>query len=99
MELNGAIEVALVGDIKSAPFKTLERVVGEQYVPSLVLAGGAPAASSPVKLLNDRPLIDGMPAAYVCRAYSCDKPVTEPAALSDQLENAAKIVPPATAGI
>jgi hypothetical protein len=99
MELNGAIEVALVGDIKSAPFKALERVVGEQYVPSLVLAGGAPAASSPVKLLNDRPLIDGKPTAYVCRAYSCDKPVTEPGALSDQLENAAKIVPPATAGI
>ena len=98
MELNGAIEVALVGDIRSAPFKALERVVAEQYVPALVLAGGAPAASSPVKLLNDRPLIDGKPAAYVCRAYTCDKPVTEPEALSAQLENAAKIIPPATAG-
>ena len=99
MELNGAIEVALVGDIRSEPFKALERVVAEQYVPSLVLAGGAPAASSPVKLLNDRPLIDGRPAAYVCRAYSCDKPVTEPEALSGQLENAAKIVPSAAAGV
>jgi len=99
MELNGAIEVALVGDIKSAPFKVLERVVAEQYVPALVLAGGAPTASSPVKLLNDRPLIDGKPTAYVCRAFTCDKPVTEPEALSGQLENAAKIIPPATAGV
>jgi uncharacterized protein YyaL (SSP411 family) len=99
MELNGAIEVALVGDIRSAPFKALERAVAEQYVPALVLAGGAPTSNSPVKLLNDRPLIDGKPAAYVCRAYTCDKPVTEPQALSDQLENAAKITPAAEAGI
>ncbi|HEY8833115.1 MAG TPA: thioredoxin domain-containing protein [Gemmatimonadaceae bacterium] len=99
MELNGAIEVALVGDIRSSPFKALERVVAEQYVPALVLAGGAPAASGPVKLLNDRPLIDGEPAAYVCRAYTCDKPVTEPQELSAQLENAAKIIPPAAAGV
>jgi uncharacterized protein YyaL (SSP411 family) len=99
MELNGAIEVALVGDIKSAPFKALERVVAEQYVPALVLAGGPPSASWPVKLLNDRPLIEGRPTAYVCRAFTCDKPVTEPDALSGQLENAAKPTPPATAGV
>jgi hypothetical protein len=99
MEINGAIEVALVGDIRSAAFKALERAVAEQYVPALVLAGGAPTATSPVKLLNDRPLIDGKPAAYVCRAYTCDKPVTEPVALSDQLENAAKTKSTAAAGI
>ena len=40
MEINGAIEVALVGDVKSAAFKALERAVAGQYVPSLVLAGG-----------------------------------------------------------
>ena len=99
MEINGAVEVALVGDIKSAPFKALERTVAEQYVPALVLAGGAPTASSPVKLLNERPLVDGKATAYVCRAYTCDKPVTEPAALSGQLENAAKAKPPAAVGI
>jgi uncharacterized protein YyaL (SSP411 family) len=99
MELNGAIEVALVGDIRSAQFKALERVVAEQYVPALVLAGGAPTASSLVKLLNDRPLIEGQPTAYVCRAYACDKPVTEPEALSGQLDSAAKTIPTATAGV
>jgi uncharacterized protein YyaL (SSP411 family) len=99
MEINGAVEVALIGDIRSAPFKALERAVAEHYVPALILAGGAPSASSPVKLLNDRALIDGKPAAYVCRAYTCDKPVTEPAALSGQLENAAKITPTAVPGV
>jgi uncharacterized protein YyaL (SSP411 family) len=97
MELNGAIEVALVGEMNSAPFKTLERVVAEQYVPSLVLAGGSPGKDSLVKLLNDRPLIDGKPTAYVCRNYTCDKPVTEPESLAAQLEQAAKIVTAPTA--
>jgi uncharacterized protein YyaL (SSP411 family) len=91
MEINGAIEVALVGDATSAPFRALERAVATQYVPSLVLAGGEAGKTSRIKLLEDRPLVDGKPAAYVCRAYSCDRPVTEPEALSEQLENAAKV--------
>jgi hypothetical protein len=91
MEINGAIEVALVGDSSSPAFKTLERAVAGQYVPSLVLAGGEMGKGSRVKLLADRPLIDDKPTAYVCRAYTCDRPVTQPDALSDQLENAAKV--------
>jgi uncharacterized protein len=91
MEINGAIEVALVGERKSAAFKALEQAVAERYVPSLVLAGGAVKKGSHVKLLEDRPLVDGKPTAYVCRGYSCDRPVTEPDALSDQLESAARI--------
>jgi uncharacterized protein len=90
MEINGAIEVALVGDTSSAAFKALERAVAEQYVPSLVLAGGEADGSSHVKLLQDRPLVGGHPTAYVCRSYNCDRPATEPNALSEQLENAAK---------
>jgi len=91
MEINGAIEVALVGDKAATALKALERAVAAQYVPSLVLAAGEAGPSSRVKLLADRPLVDGSPTAYVCRAYSCDRPVTQPDALSDQLENAAKV--------
>jgi uncharacterized protein YyaL (SSP411 family) len=91
MEINGAIEVALVGDTSSAAFRGLERAVAEQYVPSLVLTGGEASGISRVKLLEDRSLVDGKPTAYVCRSYSCDRPVTEAAALSEQLENAATV--------
>jgi uncharacterized protein YyaL (SSP411 family) len=85
MEINGAIEVALVGDVESATFKALEQAVAELYVPSLVLAGGAVNKGSHIKLLESRLLVDGKPTAYVCRDYTCDKPVTKPDALSDQL--------------
>jgi uncharacterized protein YyaL (SSP411 family) len=91
MELYGAIEVALVGVISHPPFKALERAVAERYVPSLVLAGGVPLSRSSIKLLENRPLVDDKPTAYVCRAYACDRPVTDPDSLSDQLENAAKV--------
>ena len=39
-------------------------------------------------LLADRPLVDGKPTAYVCRHFACQRPVTEPAALSAQLDDA-----------
>jgi uncharacterized protein YyaL (SSP411 family) len=88
MELYGAIEVAIVGATSAAGFTALERTVAERYVPSLVLAGGAPRSRTTIKLLENRPLIDNKPTAYVCRGYACEQPVTDPNALSDQLENA-----------
>jgi hypothetical protein len=90
MELYGAIEVALIGDRSQQGFTLLERTVGEVYVPSLVLAGGNFRRSSTIKLLEDRPLVDDKPTAYVCRNYACDRPVTNPESLASQLENAAR---------
>ena len=90
MELYGAIEVALVGEMLHPAFKALEHAVAERYVPSLVLTGGVPRSRSSIKLLDHRPLVDDKPTAYVCRSYTCDRPVTDPDSLLDQLESAAK---------
>jgi len=45
-------------------------------------------AVSAVPLLHDRVAIGGVPTAYVCRGFTCDLPVTEPAALERQLAGA-----------
>jgi len=37
------------------------------------VVGGEPDSSP---LLDDRPLVDGASAAYVCRGFVCDRPVT-----------------------
>ncbi|NNU26597.1 thioredoxin domain-containing protein [Isoptericola sediminis] len=42
-----------------------------------VVVPGMPDMSG-VPLLADRPLVDGGPAAYVCRGFVCDRPVTTP---------------------
>ncbi len=48
-----------------------------------------PAAAAAAPLLEGRTLVDGAPAAYVCRRFTCLAPVTDPAALSAALTEAA----------
>jgi len=38
-----------------------------------------------VPLLADRPFLNGVPAAYVCRGFVCDRPVTTPEELTAAL--------------
>ncbi|KSU82868.1 MULTISPECIES: thioredoxin domain-containing protein [Rhodococcus] len=47
-----------------------------------VVVGGAPDSSP---LLADRPLVDGGEAAYICRGFVCDRPVTTVVELASQL--------------
>jgi uncharacterized protein YyaL (SSP411 family) len=97
MEVNGAVEVALVGEPLSPGYKALERTVGERYVPALVLAGGSAGAATSIRLLDGRTSAEGRATAYVCRGYTCDRPVTDAGELSDQLENAARAAATTTA--
>ena len=52
--------------------------------PGLVVAVGEPDTPG-VPLLADRPLVDGGAAAYVCRGFVCDRPVTTPENLAARL--------------
>ena len=78
--IHGAAELAIVGDVAADDFRALAAAASSVYVPSLVLAGGAPG-SSPRALLAERPMVDGKATAYVCRNYTCDAPVTAEDAL------------------
>jgi uncharacterized protein YyaL (SSP411 family) len=76
-------EVALIGSGEDlAPF--LE-VLRDGYQPFRVVAA-AEEGESTVPLLKDRGRIDGKAAAYVCRQFVCEAPVTDPEALRKQLE-------------
>ncbi|GID96066.1 thioredoxin domain-containing protein [Amorphoplanes digitatis] len=52
--------------------------------PGTVVVAGEPGRPG-VPLLADRPLIDGAAAAYVCRGFVCDRPVTSVADLVTRL--------------
>ncbi len=56
-----------------------------RYRPRHVLAGG-PAGSPTPALLRDRRDIEGEPAAYLCRDFSCQAPVTDRTSLSSLLD-------------
>ena len=46
---------------------------------------GAGAAEALVPLLAGRRLVDGRAAAYVCRNFVCDRPVTDPGELAAKI--------------
>jgi uncharacterized protein YyaL (SSP411 family) len=79
----GPLEVAIVGPSPedTAPFLEVARACPS---PGLVIAHGAPDQAG-VPLLDARPLVKGAPAAYVCRGFVCEAPVTSPEALAAAL--------------
>jgi uncharacterized protein YyaL (SSP411 family) len=89
MAINGAIEIAIAGDSSAPDFRELEGAVHEDYLPSLVLAGGVDANG--VVLLADRGQRDGRATAYLCRNYSCSAPVNDARNLREQLLTAARV--------
>jgi uncharacterized protein YyaL (SSP411 family) len=82
--VRGAVEVAIAGDPADAAFGTLAGVVANRYLPSLVLAGGRGKAVKGIALLAGREADE--PTAYVCRAYACERPTSEPVELAEQLK-------------
>ena len=87
MIVNGAVELAIVGDRTSSSFRDLQRTVAGRYVPSLVMAGGEPRHHADNALLRGREPIDGAGTAYLCRNYACQLPATTGAMLADQLDS------------
>ncbi|GIH77270.1 thioredoxin domain-containing protein [Planobispora longispora] len=82
--VSGPVEVAVVGPRDDAATAALHRAALSSAVPGLVVALGEPGSSG-VPLLEGRGLVDGSPAAYVCRNFACRLPVTTPAALEEEL--------------
>ncbi|WP_210634637.1 thioredoxin domain-containing protein [Streptomyces sp. GESEQ-13] len=76
--LDGPREVAVVGRGTDDPATVeLHRTALLGTAPGAVVAVGT-EGSDEFPLLADRPLVDGAPAAYVCRNFTCDAPTTDP---------------------
>jgi uncharacterized protein YyaL (SSP411 family) len=71
--LAGPVQVAVVGE-GSAAAELRAAAVSWVAGGSVVLAGAPDLPGAP--LLADRPLVSDGPAAYVCRGFVCDRPVT-----------------------
>ncbi len=79
--LDGPREVAVVGAPDDEGTRALRLEALRGTAPGLVLATGAPGQPPDVPLLEGRGLRDGASAAYPCRGFVCDLPVTSPDAL------------------
>jgi uncharacterized protein YyaL (SSP411 family) len=75
-------EVAVVGGALDERLQRLVAAAAGRFQPLRVLAWGEVDG---VPLLQDRPLVDGRPAAYVCERFVCQAPTTDPDALAAAL--------------
>ncbi|MDA0640622.1 MULTISPECIES: thioredoxin domain-containing protein [Nonomuraea] len=82
--LDGPVEVAVVGPPGDPRTRALHREAYLSGSPGLVVAPG-PGPDDAVPLLLGRDLIGGAPAAYVCRGFTCELPVTTAEELRAQL--------------
>ena len=87
MLLHRPHEIAVVGPDDSADTRALLEAVYAAFVPHKVVALLDPSWPNAAQLEERIPLlagkqpVDGRPAAYVCRDFACQAPVTSPEAL------------------
>ena len=89
-------EIVIVGPRTDSQTQALVDTVFQRYLPNRVVMGAADAVqnlgaaeasfATTLPLLEQRGLVEGQPTAYVCQHYICQLPVTEPEALTRQLE-------------
>ncbi|SFB79436.1 hypothetical protein SAMN04487968_101546 [Nocardioides terrae] len=74
---DGPLEVAVVGP--AGRERDALAVAARRLPGAVVLVADGPSGDIP--LLDGRAAVDGSPAAYVCRGFVCERPVTTPDAL------------------
>jgi hypothetical protein len=80
-------EVAILGPLQDPRTKKLFDVLWKKFRPHMVsaISDSPPSKDSPPLLMN-RDLQNGLPTAYVCRSFVCQRPVNDPQEFSDQLD-------------
>jgi uncharacterized protein len=84
-------EVAIAGPVDSPGTDALLDALFEAFIPNKVVALLDPNAPDRAELEQAVPLlagkkeVEGQPAAYVCENFACKAPVTDPAAMLNQL--------------
>jgi uncharacterized protein YyaL (SSP411 family) len=82
-----SVEVAVLGDPEDSRTRALLARVHREWHPNRTVAGGDPDRESlpEIPLFRGRGTVDGVPAAWVCRNFACEAPVTSADALESLL--------------
>ena len=88
-DLGAPVEVAVAGDPASADTRAALDAVNAVFAPNKVMALRAPSEDAEIEkkipLLEGKKAIGGATTVYLCRNYTCDAPLTDPAAVKERL--------------
>ena len=82
-------EIVLVGRANSQEVRSFVKEIYAHFLPNKVLAlaeSNDQSATSPIRLLKDKPAVNNQATVYVCHNYTCQAPVTSSQELAAQLE-------------
>jgi uncharacterized protein YyaL (SSP411 family) len=79
----GPVELALVGP--DAEREAMEAAAAAIYLPNRCIAHSLPGEASDLPLLRNKTGSAGEALAYLCRAFVCEAPFKDPAALREAL--------------
>ncbi len=77
------MELVVIGELSHPAAKSLLREARSRFLPNAIISCAAPGSDLP--LHQGRGLVEGAPAAFVCRGRTCSAPVTTPEALASLL--------------
>src|SRR6185437_12515450 len=87
----GPIELALVGTPNDPGLEALRLALREEFLPHRVIAssnGIGPQSNHP--LLAGKGLVEGKAALYICRNFSCQRPLTDPREVVESLRSTSR---------
>jgi uncharacterized protein YyaL (SSP411 family) len=93
--LEGPVELALIGSPGEASYEALRMEVGRHYLPNRIIAHHDPTAGAPADfpLVRGKGLVGGRAALYICRNFTCQAPITDPAQAAETLGAVARLKP------
>jgi uncharacterized protein YyaL (SSP411 family)/aryl-alcohol dehydrogenase-like predicted oxidoreductase len=87
----GPIELAFVGAPNDPGLEALQLAVREVFLPHRVIASGdGTGTPSGHPLLAGKELVEGKAALYICRNFSCQRPITDPREVTEALPSGSR---------
>jgi uncharacterized protein len=91
----GPIELALIGAPVDPGLEALQLAIREVFLPHRVIAtGNGTGTQSTHPLLAGKGLVEGKAALYICRNFSCQRPLTNPGEVTEALLSASRRTDP-----
>ena len=86
--LRGPLELALIGQPGTQPYDQICATVHHTFLPNRILAYRQIDQEEPTHpLVQDKTLVNGQPALYICHNFSCQTPLTHPDDIPSALSN------------